>query len=58
MTESEKRTVKYFEQMKKLCRDFLDESKEESPDYAIIAMDIAYACTNYLLEIGEIGNGK
>jgi hypothetical protein len=43
-----------FNEMKRLCQAYLDEMKEESPDYGHICNDIAEVCVNYMLEIGEI----
>lgn len=45
-----------FKEMKRLAREYMDEMKENSPDYGAISMDLATASLNYLLEIGEVGH--
>lgn len=43
-----------YEEMKRLCQEYLDAGNEESPDYGLLSMDIAEVATSYLLEKGEI----
>ena len=43
-----------FNKMKSFCLDYMNEMNEESPDYGCITMDIADACTGWLLSTGEI----
>ena len=43
-----------FKELKRLCKEYVAEGKEKSPDYGAIAMDLANAAVNYMAGIGEI----
>lgn len=52
--EDSKEIAKYFAEMKRLSKEYLEQMEEESPDYGCIAMDLAEATVNYLSLKGEI----